>query len=207
MGGRGSGMGMRFNTQRTKAFVQERKSISARMFTFKTMQKIPLQGISIVLHGVNILVTSTHMEIGRASGVVMRTLRIPLAQSKANYGNTRFWMTCPHQQCQRRCEKLYLCKLPDGVPLFLCRMCLNLAYSSQNQTFLDRMIDKKWAIIGRLKSESEFICNKPKRMHWKTFCRLKEEVEILDREIMRLWHSKFHGLKGCEKSALDCFRV
>ncbi len=207
MGGQGSGLGMRFNTHRTKAFVEERKSISTRMFVFKTMQKIPDQGISIDLHGVNTLVMPDHIKICHNNGHDMRALRISLAQSKTNYGNSRYWMRCPNPECQKRCGKLYLCRLADGMPVFLCRTCLNLAYRSQNKTLLDRMIDKKWAIIRQLKADSDCIWNKPKCMHWKTFNRLKERVETLDREIMLRGYAKFCGPKGVKDASEEWFTV
>ncbi len=195
MGGCGSGMGMRFNTHRTKAFVQERQSINSHMFPFKTMQKIPEKGVEVSFYGVNTLVLPNRMEILYGSGPSPLVLRIPFAQSSTNYGNSRYWMLCPNPECQKRCGKLYLCRFSDGSAFF-CRKCLNLAYRSQNRTLIDRMIDKKWAIIHRLKADSDCIWEKPKWMHWKTFYRLREEVRTLEMEIMRLGHVKFCGIKG-----------
>ena len=207
MGGPGSGMGMRFNTHRTKAFVQERKSISTRIFDFKTMQIVPEKGFEVSLHGVSTLVLPNRMEIYYGSGADAKVLRIPFAQTRTNYGNSRFWMRCPNPMCQRRCGKLYLCRFSDGLPAFFCRKCLKLAYRSQNRTLLDRMIDKKWAIIERLKADSDCIWNKPKCMHWKTFNRLKELVETLDREIMLRGYAKFCDLKGFKSASEEWFAV
>ena len=127
-----------------------------------------------------------------------QVVRIPFAQTAVNYGNTRYWIHCPLPKCQRRCGRLYLCRISDGVYAFICRKCLNLAYRSQNKGILDRMIDKKWNLIHKLEGDSNWDFNKPKWMHWKTFYRMKEEVETLDRIIILCGAAKFSHLKGCE---------
>ncbi len=184
MGGAGSGMGIRFNTHRTKSFVQEHKSISARSFQFRDMQKLRSDGTKVQFHGISAQVMSSHMEIRHGSGENMKTLRIQFALSRTHYGNFRYWMRCPDRQCQRRCGKLYLCQDPEGMPLFICRTCLKLVYRSQNKTGMDRLIDKMWATIHKLGADSTGIYDKPKWMHWKTFNRLKGRVETLDRAIL-----------------------
>ncbi|MBS0607143.1 MAG: hypothetical protein JSR57_09350 [Verrucomicrobia bacterium] len=192
MGGFGSGMGIRYNTNRKKAFVQEYKSITSRMLPYKTMQKIPSHGVQVNLHGVDALVFPSHMEIRSVNGVKELSIDIPFAKSAVNYGNSRYWMQCPNPQCRRRCGKLYLFNL-KGFSLFLCRICLNLAYKSQNETDLDRLISKKWALIRRLKSDSDIILKKPKWMQKKTFKRLLIELEELNIRISQGLVSKFGG--------------
>ncbi len=166
------------------------------MFLFKIMQKLPEQGIEIPIHGLKVLVLRSHMEIRYVSEDNTRILRIQFVQSKANYGNSRYWMRCPNPKCLRRCGKLYLYRLSDGMPVFVCRTCLNLAYRSQNKTALDRLIDKKWAIIRKLGADSDLILDKPKWMHWKTFYRLRDQIEALHEELMIRGIAKFSGLKG-----------
>jgi hypothetical protein len=168
------------------------------MFPFKTMQMVPEKGVEVSLHGVNTLVLPSRMEIYYGSGADAKVLRIPFAQSETNYGNSRYWMRCPNPMCQRRCGRLYLYRFPDGLPAFFCRKCLKLVYRSQNRTHMDRMIDKKWDLIHRLGADSDFIYDKPKWMHWKTFYRMKEEVETLDRTIMLQGAAMFSHLKGFE---------
>lgn len=202
MGGPGSGMGIRWNTHRTKGFVSQRKAISARMLVFKTMQQIPEQGVKIDLQGINTVVKPTGIEIPQGAGESAWTLRISFAQTKTNYGNCRYWLRCPSPKCQRRCGKLYLQRWSDGTSAFLCRKCLNLAYHSQNKTQMDRMIDKKWALIRKLGAEDSFIHTKPKWMHWKTFNRLKGQVEALDEAITFGGFVKFSVLPGFANSPI-----
>lgn len=180
MGGFGSGMGMRFNTTRTKGFVESYRSIDARMFPFKVMQKIPDAGITLPLHGVNTLVKRDHMELLHGQGENKSTIRIEFDFSRGNYGNSRYWMRCPLLHCKRRCRKLYLIRVKE-IACFVCRCCLNLAYRSQNRTALDRIIDKKWGLVHKLKCDSDNICDreKPKWMHWKTFNRTRDQIEEL----------------------------
>lgn len=181
MGGSGSGMGIRFNTTRRKNFVEQYKSISARSFPFRAMQKIPENGIRWSAHGVDFLVLRDHLEIHHGEGENKRIFRIHFALSKGNYGNSRYWMRCPHPKCLKRCGKLYLCRTPNDMPFFLCRTCLDLAYRSQNKTALDRLIDKKWDLVHKLGANSFDIwtSDKPKWMHWKTFYKIKNKIECL----------------------------
>ena len=53
---------------------------------------------------------------------------------------------------------------------------LNLAYTSQNRSKLDRIIDKKWDLIDKLGGNSDDITQKPLGMHHKTFWRMQEEI-------------------------------
>lgn len=63
-----------------------------------------------------------------------------LTRSPCNFGGVRFWFSCPgliKQPCGRRVAVLY--RAP-GSPLFACRTCLKLTYSSV-QTH-DRRLDR-----------------------------------------------------------------
>jgi len=54
--------------------------------------------------------------------------RVYLDTTPCNYGGKRWWFKCP--QCWRRCRILYL---PPGHNYFLCRICHNLTYTSQQE--------------------------------------------------------------------------
>jgi hypothetical protein len=97
---------------------------------------------------------------------------IPVVITRCNYGGVRHWFLCTNPECRRRSKKLYL----NRQGIFFCRKCLRLAYISQNRSRLDRIIDKKWALIRKLGGSSDFIAHKPKRMHQKTFDRMQEEI-------------------------------
>lgn len=100
--------------------------------------------------------------------------RISVNATACHYGGERHWFLCP--LCQKRSKKLYL----HSQGIFICRKCLNLAYSSQNRSQLERIISKKWALIHKLGGNSDFITHKPKRMHQKTFDRIQKEIRRLD---------------------------
>jgi len=51
---------------------------------------------------------------------------VHLDKTPCNYGGMRWWFLCPN--CSHRCRILYL---PPGRDYFLCRICHNLTYTSQ----------------------------------------------------------------------------
>lgn len=102
--------------------------------------------------------------------------KIPVVITKCNYGGERHWFLCPLSTCQRRSKKLYL----HNQKAFLCRKCLNLAYTTQNRSAVDRIIDKKWRLIEKYGGSSEYSVQKPKGMHQKTFNRIRDEILRLD---------------------------
>jgi hypothetical protein len=60
------------------------------------------------------------------------TYHVPLTTTLCNYGEKRYWFTCPgfdNGSCCKRVAKLYLS--PNG-DRFVCRHCLNLSYKSRN---------------------------------------------------------------------------
>ena len=99
---------------------------------------------------------------------VKQTIR--LDWTACNYGGERPWLCCP--RCNRRVAVL----CGDGK-YFLCRHCYQLPYSSQMESYHDRMLEQSRKIRRRL-GVSEVIVeqiypwDKPKGMHRKTFERL-----------------------------------
>jgi hypothetical protein len=99
---------------------------------------------------------------------------INFVTTPCNYGGNRKWFLCPG--CLARVALLYA-----GGTHFLCRHCYRLPYSSQQETFTDRMMRKCRKIRTRLEASHnlfEPIWEKPKGMHWRTFDRLVREDEI-----------------------------
>lgn len=89
-----------------------------------------------------------------------------------HYGGRRPWFLCP--ACSRRAAKLY------GGARFLCRRCARLAYPSQNENVLDRRLRRANKIRLRLGGEPGMLTDfpwKPKGMHWRTYARLRQEVQ------------------------------
>mgnify|MGYP001828587017 FL=1 len=98
-------------------------------------------------------------------------------ETACNYGGTRKWFLCPNQSCSRRVAVLY------GVgKYFVCRHCHNLAYSSQSENEALRAARKGRKIVEKLGGDpySDFLPDKPKGMHWKTYNRLIREAEYYE---------------------------
>ena len=179
---------MRFNTKRTKRFVEECPVLSATYFKSSFMRRLPEAGDGFRLLGLPATVTRSQVTLGLDRGC----LRVQLTLANGNYGKPRYMMICPNPECSRRCGKLYYTE-SNGKPSILCRICLNLAYRSQNQTALDRLIDKKWDLLKRVGSETDFLHDgkKPKGMHWKTFYTIQRDLEELEHVVLRGACAKF----------------
>ena len=108
---------------------------------------------------------------------------ILLDWTECHLGGKRPWFLCPG--CGRRVALLYV----DS--LFQCRQCLRLAYQSQREGHLDRLLRRKDKIRKRLGWENGTEYRKPKGMHWKTYLRLIEEYEDADAAFWRGLAMKF----------------
>jgi hypothetical protein len=98
--------------------------------------------------------------------------RIIFDRTPCNYGGYRTWFRCP--RCGKRVALLY-----GAGKLFLCRHCYDLAYGSQQEGQLDRLMRKARKIRHRLGAEDDLtmpIWQKPKGMHEKTYLRLRSEA-------------------------------
>jgi len=107
-------------------------------------------------------------------------------RTRCNYGGKRKWFLCPH--CGKRVAVLY------GADIrFLCRHCYRLPYSSQGESYLDRMERKADKINLKLDPDGleEDYYYKPKGMHWKTFNRLIATNNCLQEAIERGFLYKF----------------
>jgi len=90
---------------------------------------------------------------------------ITLDWTVCHYGGQRPWFLCP--ECQRRVA--ILCG--EGK-WFLCRHCSQVPYTSQGETRLDRLHRKFRKLRDRLGPQY----SRPKRMHWRTWERLREQA-------------------------------
>ena len=178
MGGIGSRTGTRPNRKRAKQLVEAFPSIDALSFPFSSMSLLPPEKFLLSTQGINIQICKDKLIVSEANSSESLLYGILFSFTSAHYGNFRYWFKCP--KCSHRRRKLSLIRI-DGLPLFLCRCCLNFAYQSQNRTQGDQIIHKKWQLIRKLGYTSECIPDtaKPKGMHWKTFCILREQITWL----------------------------
>lgn len=110
----------------------------------------------------------------RSNGGEWQPMNYPvyLTWTACSLGGRRPWFVCPARGCGRRVAILF------GSSIFACRHCHKLAYECQRETDDDRAMRRADTIRRRLGWKAG-IANpeggKPKRMHWRTFERLKAE--------------------------------
>ena len=119
--------------------------------------------------------------------------RVRVVFTVPHFGGRRPWWICPG--CGQRVQHLY------RKPMFQCRTCHGLTYPVRREHVADavtRGTRKRLQRIARrfgLTPGDEFPAEKPPRMHWRTFSRLKREYEELTRlEQM----AQYIGLVMCE---------
>jgi hypothetical protein len=115
------------------------------------------------------------------------TQRIWLRWSPCNYGGQRPWFICAH--CNKRVGKLY----NSGASLG-CRRCLDLRYTSQRRGAKSRRYLQALKLRLRLNviaNLDEPFPDRPKRMHRKTFERLRRKGEELEADLRENPHFRF----------------
>jgi len=102
---------------------------------------------------------------------------IQFDRTPCHFSGHRKWFLCP--RCGKRVAVLY-----GAGKYFLCRHGYDLCYTSQQETEIDRMMRKKRKIRDRLGASHNLsmpIWRKPKGMHWKTFDRLQDQEEEINK--------------------------
>ena len=114
--------------------------------------------------------------------------RVPIAWTACHFGGRRPWFVCAvysnGRYCGRRGAVLY-----GAGELFACRRCWGLAYESQQETPMQRGVYKAQKIRMRLGGSVnlfEPFPEKPKRMHWRTYLRLRARAEAAEHYSNRL---------------------
>lgn len=103
--------------------------------------------------------------------------RIPLIWTHCHFGGLRPWFRC--LGCNRRVGKLYNTEVS-----LKCRRCLDLWYASQRRGAKSRRYLQALKLRLRLNgiaSLREPFPQRPKRMHKRTYDRLRERAERLER--------------------------
>lgn len=113
--------------------------------------------------------------------------RITVVRTRCHFGGGRPWFMCV--RCNRRVGKLY----NTGASL-ACRQCLELRYASQRRGAKSRHYLQALKLRLRLNgvaSLSEPFPQRPKRMHQKTYDRLRRRAEILEADLRENTRFKF----------------
>ena len=115
------------------------------------------------------------------SGVLVdRAYHVRLSSTTCTFGGRRYWFLCPASGCGRRVAILYL----GGSGIFACRHCSLLAYKSQRETRLGRVIrraDKIRYRLGWVPGILNYPGGKPKGMHGQTFIKLCSDYDSIAR--------------------------
>jgi hypothetical protein len=106
--------------------------------------------------------------------------RVPITWTACHLGGQRPWFVCSvysgGRYCGRRVAVLY-----GAGELFACRRCYGLAYASQQESALHRGLGKAQKIrmgLGGSANIFDDFPDKPKRMHWRTYERLRGAYDI-----------------------------
>jgi hypothetical protein len=123
--------------------------------------------------------------------------RVPIAWTACHLGGQRPWFICSaysnDRYCGRRAAVLY-----GAGELFVCRRCHGLAYASQQETPGDRAMHQAQKIRMRLGGSADLrepFPEKPKRMHWRTYLRLRSRAEAAERYSAMMTMQWLDGLK------------
>ena len=112
-------------------------------------------------------------------GLILDGVRVPITTTRCNFGGERRWFLCPY--CSRRCAVLYR---PDCR----CRLCARGHYQTEHLSPLDRKIVKSRNLRRKLgqyqPNMSMPVPEKPHRMRWHTFLRIRAEIMRLELEIV-----------------------
>lgn len=112
-------------------------------------------------------------------------LPVPFSWTRCNFGGKRIWFLCPF--CGRRCAVIY-----SIGKYFGCRICGNVAYQTQNETWRDRLFTKADKLREKIGADPGALnplpIFKPKHMHQKTWDRIRWQI-------MRLEDRGFAGLE------------
>jgi len=110
------------------------------------------------------------------------SLNISLTHTPCNFGGERVWFCCPC--CGNRAQKFYM-----HPAHFRCRKCCDLPYASQQETPFDRRLRKSRKLRSKLDDDGgvgDLILWKPKGMHWRTFEKLRKQIEA-EEEVAEAW--------------------
>ena len=134
----------------------------------------PTEGIRVLAKADAVVLVFRSRRWGGGYGQSI-TQRVPITWTPCSLGGRRPWFRCDGyyrgQYCGRRVALLY-----SGGGPFACRHCQRLVYASQNETPSLRNIRRARKIRMRLGAGVSFaepFPEKPPRMHWRTYLRMR----------------------------------
>jgi len=141
----------------------------------------PAGEVSIFIHPDAVILVHRARYPGSTESRIIE-LQVPIIWTKCHLGGRRPWFKCQAiingEVCGRRVAKLY-------APCFECRRCLGLGYESQREIPLRRAERRAQKIKMRLGGSNdplEPFPQKPRRMHWRTYRRLRDQANAATAE-------------------------
>jgi hypothetical protein len=141
----------------------------------------PAGEVSIFIHPDAVILVHRARFPGSTESRIIE-LKVPIIWTKCHLGGRRPWFKCQTiingEVCGRRVAKLY-------APCFECRRCLGLGYESQREIPLRRAERRAQKIKMRLGGSNdplEPFPQKPRRMHWRTYRRLRDQANAATAE-------------------------
>lgn len=136
-------------------------------------------GLGEVAGSIGIIVEDDGLLLAYKLDGKRKRVKVYYSITKTGYGS-RKWFACPH--CGERCAILYL-----NSGFFACRKCHDLTYVSvQTSDDLEYYHWQLEKLCKRLKAEydptRDYAPDKPLRMHWSTYAKLKERYAYLAEE-------------------------
>jgi hypothetical protein len=114
--------------------------------------------------------------------------RVRVSWTKVHLGGERPWLHCPH--CQKRVAKLY-----SGLGGYFCRACVgDPPYATQQLSAHGRAHFKACKLRLRLDGEAQLskpFPKRPRRMHRRTYERLKREGLRLESGLSKRMRKRF----------------
>jgi hypothetical protein len=138
--------------------------------SFKIFKSSPSNGFTVQPLEIKAVVNGDSLQITYCNRK-QTAYQIPIDKLPCNYGGFRYYFRCP--LCAKRMRILYL----TSQSAFLCRMCLNLAYESQQL----RPTRRYWHMSDKIKSFAKHkggdfeMYQKPPRMHAAHFQKIRSK--------------------------------
>jgi hypothetical protein len=133
---------------------------------------MPTEGVDVVIEADAVVLIRRSLSWGGEFG---QRQRVPITWTPCSLGGRRPWFRCDAYYRGRYCGRRVALLYSGGGP-FACRHCRRLAYASQNETPTLRAINRVRKIRMRLGggfSFAEPFPEKPPRMHWRTYLRMR----------------------------------
>jgi len=129
------------------------------------------------------VVLSFHAREWESNAWKLVSQHVPIVWTVCHFGGHRPWFCCTAwsngRHCGRRVAKIFL----GGSPCFACRDCHGLTFASQHEGPRFRSISRSRKIRMRL-GGSPNLCEpfpeKPPRVHWRTYLRLRARGQAAD---------------------------